>query len=255
MSVIEDIPERDGEDGAVQLDYLRSYLKDKEVGNLTYPDQYLIDLLVENDRVTIWRNLTGYLEETPWDYSTSLPMSNQSRIRSLTGDTDESNLRYTDYDLEVFLETIPLRYVVKLINAEGGDSVTYPSNDVSNPIYIVRRYLGDTDTNNVKYRDADITKMLFESRLDPFALVADILSKSSGEVVSESLSGGGGTLASIDGISFDDEKTKTENLSRDLDYIKSQAIHSVYWKNPIYDFWLDGDSYSSTDWERAWYGV
>ncbi len=255
MSVIEDIPERDGENGTVQLNYLRSYLKDKDVGNYTYSDQYLIDLLVENDRVVIWRNLTGYLEEIPWNYSASLPISYQSRIRTLTGDIDEGNLRYTDYDLQVFLETIPLRYVVKLINAEGEDSVTYPSNDVSNPIYIVRRYLGDTDTNNVKYKDADITKMLFESRLDPFALVADILSRSSGEVVSESLSGGGGTIASIDGISFDDEKTKTDNLSRDIDYIKSQAIHSVYWKNPVYDFWQDGESSSNIDWEKAWYGV
>lgn len=255
MSLITDIPERDGEDGTIQLGYLRSYLKDKDIDNYIYPDQYLIDLLVGDDRVVIWKELTGYSDETPWGYSTEFPISYQSRIRALTGDTDENNLRYTDYDLLVFLETIPLRYVVKLINAEGADSVTYPTNDINNPIYIVRRYLGDTDTDNVKYRDADITKMLFESRLDPFALVADILSKSSGEVVSESLSGGGGTLASIDGISFDDEKTKTENFSRDLDYIKSQAIHSVYWKNPVYDFWQDGERSSNTGWEKAWYGV
>lgn len=256
MSLITDIPERGGEDGATQLDYLRSYLKDKDMDEYTYPDTYLIDLLVSNDKVVVWRELTGYLEETPWSFSTQLPMSYVNRIRSLTGDTDESNLRYTDYDLQVFLETIPLRYVVKLINAEGEDSVTYPTNDLNNPIYIVRRYLGDTDTNNVKYRDADITQLLFQSRLDPFSFVAEELSRSVGQGISGSLSSGGGTLASIDGISFDDdEKTKTDNLENDLQYIRAQATLSVYWKDPTYGFWLDGENLVDVEWEKGWYGV
>lgn len=255
MSIITDIPERNGEDGAAQLGYLRSYLKDKDAADYTYTDQYLIDLLVENDRVAVWRELTGYLEETPWDYSTDLPISYESRIRALTGDTDENNLRYTDYDLQIFLETIPLRYVVKLINAEGEDSVTYPTNDINNPIYIVRRYLGDTDTDNVKYRDADITQMLFQSRLDPFAFVAEELSRSAGESVSGTLSEGGGTLASLDGISFDDEKTKTENLVNDLQYIRSQAILSIYWKDVPYGFWLEGENLVDVEWEKSWYGL
>lgn len=255
MSLITDIPDRNGEDGATQLDYLRSYLKDKDPADYTYTDQYLIDLLVTNDRVVVWRELTGYLEETPWGYSTKLPISYESRIRALTGDIDESNLRYTDYDLQIFLETIPLRYVVKLINAEGEDSVTYPTNDINNPIYIVRRYLGDTDINNVTYRDADITSMLFKSRLNPFAFVAEELSRSSGKTISESLSQGGGTLASIDGISFNDEKTKTDNLVSDLQYIKSQAILSVYWKDSPYGFWIDGENLVDTEWEKSWYGL
>tara|TARA_R110001592_G_C13193009_1_gene753780 strand:+ start:76747 stop:77514 length:768 start_codon:yes stop_codon:yes gene_type:complete len=255
MSTVLDIPERDGQDGATQLAYLRSYLKDTEIGNYTYSDNLLIELLVESDRVAVWQDLTGYLGETPWDYTTTAPISYESRIRMLTGDTDEGALRYTDYDLQVFLETIPLRYIVKLINAEGDNSVTYPTNDVNNPIYIVRRYLGDTDTNNVKYRDVDITQMLFNSRLDPFAFVAEELSRSAGETVSGSVAAGGNDLASIDGISFSEGEKRTDSLIKDLSFLQSQAITSVYFKNPVYGFWLDGENLVDTEWEKSWYGI
>lgn len=254
MSLITDIPIRDGEEGDVQLIKLRSYLKDREV-EYTYPDQLLIDLLVKNSKESVWRDLTGYSKGIPWGYTTKQPISPETRIRQLTGDTNEEELRYTDNDLNIFLRTIPLRYVVKLINAEGANSVTYPTDDINNPIYIVRKYLGDTDTNNVKYTDAEIVKMLFSSRLDPFAFVAEELSRGAGEAISSSVSSGDLNLASIDGISFEDDETKTQTLEESILYIRAQAVYSVYNKAPIYDFWLNKVSYGDVEWESAWYGV
>lgn len=255
MSELTDIPERDGETGEEQLAYLRSYLKDREAGDYKYTDSLLIDLLVINERVSVWQDITGYSGEIPWDYSTTQSISPESRIRMLTGDTDEQALRYTDYDLKIFLQTIPLRYVVILLNAEYEDTVTYPITDLNNPIYIVRKYLGDTDLTNPTYRDADITQMLFTSRLDPFAFVAEELSRSSGETVSGSVSTGGNSLASLDGISFSEDSVRMDNLEKDISYIRSQSILSVYYRDPVYGFWIDGENLVDIDWERDWYGV
>lgn len=255
MSTISDIPERENQDGETQLLYLRSYLKDREIGNYIYPDSLLIDLLVSDSKEIVWEELTGYLNEKPWGYNTSLPMSYESRIRALTGDTNEEELVYTDYDLKIFMETIPLRYVVILINAEMSNESTYPLDDINNPIYIIRKYLKDIDITIPKYTDADITKMLFKSRQDPFAFVSESLSRSAGASVGEAVVDGGGSLASIDGISFNDDITRTDNLVNNLEYINRQAVNSVYYKYPVYGFWMEGENLVDINWERDWYGV
>lgn len=253
MANISDIPVRKGLDGATQLAYLRSYLKDRDVTNYKYSDQLLIYMLVEDDRVTVWRTLTGNLKGIPWGYSVTANMSPESRIRILTGDTEEGSLRYTDYDLKVFLDIMPLRYVISLINIEAQDVNTFPT-DTNHPIHIVRFYLGDTDILSPKYTDTQIVRMLYNNREDPYTLVTRIVAMTLGGDSSENvMSGGSGDIASLDGISFSNEESKSKSLSYDVDYIQKQRNSSPYHKEIVYDYWLNKKSYTTVEWEADWY--
>ena len=254
MATIADIPVRNGEDGSAQLAFLRSYLKDRDGSEYRYTDDYLITLLVKKGKVSVWQGITGYSGKTPWSYMLDDASNHIARIRTLTGDTDESALEYTDYDLEVFLETIPLRYVVKLILAEKANVSTFPS-DPFNPIHIFRKYRGDTDLLNALYTDSQIVELLFSSRVNPYELVADMATQESASGIVEKVSTSDSNLASIDGISFSEEGKLLGDLSANVNYVKSLVLSSPYWKEPVYNFWKEGVPFVEGDWEVKWYGL
>lgn len=256
MATESEIPVRGSVSGQVQLTLLRSYLKDSDSTNYKYPDELLIQLLIVSDAVSVWQDISGAGKDSkPWTYNPfemGLPLN---RLRLMIGDTVEENLKYTDYELLKFLTVIPLRYIITMVKAKDAGGKSLPA-DLNDPIRIVREYLNDKDGE--KYTDAEIVDQLFDSGLDPFSFVVQVMKTSSGSLAASSTTSGTGQLASIDGISFD-TKSSTEELGESVD---NQAIILNYGGSTIYGrgsefygFWMDGENISEVDWESEWYAL
>lgn len=253
MPLITDIPERDGLDGAAQLALLRSYLKDSVVPYV-FPDDLLIPLLVNDDRVIVWRNITGEPDDSiPWSYDPLLIQDPITRIRVLTTDVVELSLKYTDAELLDMLEVIPLRYVISMLNAREADSTTYPA-DKNNPITVLRDLLLDTDITAAKYTDKELIDALIESGLDPYGYALTVFDKE----ISNNTAGGITTpnsFVSIDGISFgssiDSEMSKA---SARMDII-SAFSSSAYWKEDTFTWYVDQEEPYKRSWEVKWYAL
>jgi len=254
MPLITDIPERDGLDGAAQLALLRSYLKDSDTP-YDFTDELLISLLVISDRVTVWRNIVGEgLTSIPWSYDPLLIQEPITRLRLHTGDTEELLLKYTDAELWRMLDVIPLRYVVSMLNAKEAGLSTYPS-DRSNPITIVRDYLDDTDLTAPKYTDPQIVDMIIANEQGPYGLVINIIDDNLSVSSSGKLLTAGGELASLDGISFSSPSEALSQKDLDRGMIVSAYMHSVYWKEDVSAWYVDGVNVTQRDWEVRWYAI
>lgn len=258
MATVNDIPERGGVSGQDQLALLRAYLKDSDPNNYKFPDDLLIPLLVQNDAVTVWQDITGYGKyAVPWSYDPLNISTPVNRIRVMTGDTVKLTLRYTDYDLDKYLAVIPLRYVISAIKAKEAGGSTYPS-DPFDPIRIVRDYLEDKD--GTKYTDTVIVDNLFNSGLDPYAFVVEVMKSESGKnAVSSSTSAGGDiNLATLDGISFT-SKSSTEEIEdseKSQEAILRYGASTLYGRaSDYYGFWLEGENLAKIDWEQEWYAL
>ncbi len=248
MAVLEDIPERDGLSAQDQLDLLKSYLRSSE-----YTDSMLIDLLVQRDAVTIWRDLVGAdSDEKPFTYDTLHLNMPVNKIRMLTEDTVESDLKHTDRELLKYLEVIPLRYVVSCIKLEDSTDITLPEDD-NHPLTILRKYLQDEDGQ--QYLDKDLIKMLLESGMNPFGIIIDKINAGSSlsmATSSDNLSGG---IASIDGISFNNPTEDSEIIQQNLDSVAAYASRSVYARDSVYAVYQDGENILEEHWKESWYAV
>lgn len=254
MPLITDIPDRDGLDGAAQLALLRSYLKDLVVP-YKFADDLLIALLVENDRVIVWRDITGEsVTSIPWSYDPLMVREPITRVRILTGDTNEASLLYTDAELWRMLDVIPLKYVASMINAEQAGLSTYPS-DKYNPITIMRDYLGDTNVDSPRYTDSQLVEIIISSRVNPYGAVLNILNGEVAITSSEQLSSTGGELASLDGISFSSPSDALSQKENSRDEIKNAYLSSPYWKEDVAAWYVDGLIIGERDWEVRWYGI
>lgn len=254
MPLVTDIPERDGLDGATQLALLRSYLKDLETPYL-FTDDLLITLLVSNERVTVWRNITGEAATSiPWSYDPTSIQEPINRVRLLTGDTVEASLRYTDAELWRLLDVIPLRYVVLMLNAEQAGGNTLPE-DRENPITILRLYLGDDDVTSVTHTDAELVQLLITSGKSPYGYIFGNVDATNGIKSSLELSSTGGELASLDGISFSSPSESMSQKESQKDDIASAYLNSPYWKEDISAWYVDGINMTERDWEVRWYAI
>ncbi|QYW06124.1 virion-associated protein [Shewanella phage vB_SspS_KASIA] len=254
MPLITDIPERDGLDGAAQLALLRSYLKDLVVP-YKFPDTLLIPLLVVDTRVTVWRNITGEaVTALPWTYDPLTIQDPITRIRVLTGDTNEGSLSYTDAELWRMLDVIPLRYVVIMINAKVAGLNTYPA-DKNNPITIMRDYLEDVTVITPKYTDAQLVDMIIDSGFSPHGLVLTILENNIAIDSSSQLLSSGGELASLDGITFSSPSEALTQKNLNKGSVSTAYMNSPYWKEDVAAWYVDGVNVTERDWEVRWYAI
>ncbi len=250
---VNDIPSRDSQDGATQLALLHAYLKDRDSANYKFPDTLLIPLLVEKDKVSVWRDLTGYgTTSVAWSYDPLKLNTPVNRIRAVTGDTVEATLKYTDHDLLRLLEVIPLRYVVSIIKAKEAAGKTFPS-DPNDPLHILRKYL--EDETGVKYTDVQLIDMLIASGMNPFGVITDAMDKAIGSSSSSTVTKTGTNLASIDGITFDSPLKEVKQSKYGRDFVAEQAMRSVYARDPVYGMYVDGVNIAATDWETRWYAL
>jgi hypothetical protein len=259
-TTIADIPERDGDDGARQLLLLRSYLKDKD--GEKYPDTVLVPALVLKDGVSLWRSLHGYpVTAIPWSYDPLAFSDPISRLRLEIGDTIEEDLGYTDYELNLFMTVMPLRYVASTILMLGSEEKTTPF-DKNNPITILR---GGFDGQGVLpdvslYTDGALAKLLITSRQNPFELLTSVFDNNvRGTILSRSNSDTGGSgFASLDGISFSKdgqaELLSSEQRSLDRGGLLEQMLNSVYYRDGLFETWVEGVSIPDID-DGGWYEI
>lgn len=253
---VTDIPTRDGLDGTQQLVKLRAYLKDSQIP-YKYPDSILIPPLTTQTVVTTWQNLKGYNSDAvPWEFDELLIGDPVNKVRSLTEDTVELSLKYTNLEILRFLEVIPLRYVVNLLNLRQEiDASTFPS-DINHPIHILRKYLSDED--GTAYTDHTLIDSLLGSGLDPFAYVVERLDHEIAANSAMDLESSTDGLVSIDGITFADTDKSSQTLSDSRENVLRQSIGSVYSGGPKSDntfaFYEDGKDISNTL-ARDWYEV
>jgi len=253
MSTVSDIPVRDGQDGTTQLSLLRLYLKDSVNSPYKFPDVLLIPLLVSKDRVSVWRDLTGYgVTAIPWSYDVSKIALPLNRIRVLIEDTIEDSMKYTDFELLRLLNILPLRYVVTLILAKTANTSTLPT-DPDDPIHILRKYLQDEDL--IKYTDSELVDLIVKSGLDPFGVVMAIVDKTLSMNSSEKVLTTGTNLASLDGISFSTPSEELKLAAEHRASIQEHLISSAYFKDPIYATYVAGVRSPESDWEVEWNAI
>lgn len=254
MSLITDIPERDGKDGVAQLALLRSYLKDT-VADYKYTDELLIDLLVLNPSTVVWANITGNSQLiTPWSYDPLKIEEPVNKLRYLIGDTDELSLEYTDAELLNMLDVIPLRYVITMINSKAANGTTYPS-DINNPIHIYRKFMGDTNLLAAKNTDSEIVDIIISSCLSPYGVILENLNNILAESSSNEITTGGSEFVSVDGISFSNPTDQSSQKEYNLQSVMTSYRNSVYWKIDTYFWYEDGTDVAARVWEARWYGV
>lgn len=258
MAVVTDIPTRGTEDGARQLLLLRAYLKDSDSANYKYSDALLIPILVGVEKVQAWRSLMGYP-------STAVPFTNLitthiGRVRLHVGDTTEVSLKRTDYEIMNILIKYPLRYVVALIKASETSNVKTEQTDPNHPLYILRATVDGQGVaaSASAYADNVLADLLLTSGLNPFELSLNMFDTKVRATVSaraNSTTAGSG-FASLDGISFASDGaaeslTASQRVS-DRQSLVSQMIASVYYKDPVYDVYVDGKSTVAQD-DGGWY--
>lgn len=254
MPLITDIPDRDGLDGAAQLALLRSYLKDLELP-YKFPDQFLIDLLVLNDKDVVWADIVGEPVGTdPWSYDPLLPREYINRVRLLSGDLNEGMLLYTDPEILRMLAVVPLRYTIRLIKYSQSVASTYPA-DLNDPLRIMRDYLEDIDVSTPKYTDKQLADMIINSGNSPYGLVANILDNQIGIDSSSQIQSSGGELASVDGISFTSPMEALSQKKLNKSSVLSAFMSSAYWRENTAAWYVDGVNQYPADWETRWYGL
>ena len=254
MPLITDIPDRDGLDGAAQLALLRSYLKDLQVP-YKFPDQFLIDLLVENNKDVVWADIVGEpVGADPWSYDPLYPREYINRIRLLSGDLNEGDLWYTNPEILRMLDVIPLRYVISLIKYSQSSTSTYPS-DLNDPIRIMRDYLEDTNVTTPKYKDKQLAEMIINSGTSPYGLVMNILDNNIGIDSSSQIQSSGGEFASVDGISFSSPMEALSQKKLNKVSVQSASMSSAYWKDSTSAWYVNGVNQYPLDWETRWYGL
>lgn len=254
MPLITDIPDRDGLDGAAQLALLRSYLKDLELP-YKFPDQFLIDLLVLNDKDVVWADIVGEpVGADPWSYDPLLPREYINRVRLLSGDSNEGMLLYTDPEIIRMLAVVPLRYTILLIKYSQSTTSTYPA-DLNDPIRIIRDYLEDTDVSTPKYTDKQLAGMIINSGNSPYGLVANILDNQIGIDSSSQIQSSGGELASVDGISFSSPMEALSQKKLNKSSVLAAFMSSPYWRENTAAWYVDGIDQYPVDWEARWYGL
>jgi hypothetical protein len=248
-----DIPSRDTDDGATQLAKLRSYLKDSDSSQYRFPDIFLIMRLVQEGPVLVWRSIANAPKTAiPWSYEVTGTNERVPLIRTLIGDTEELTLRYTDYELDTYLEFLPLRYLVKTLIADVPDTATYPS-DSNDPIRIMRDLLSDLE--GLEYSDQSLISLMLKNKLNPYGVVVKIIEDDKGVEAVEGAKSSGGGFASIDGISFstDIEVTPQMESEENLEIIKRHQAKSVYARNDIFQWLTEG--VPNIDVSGEWYAV
>ncbi|AFK66661.1 hypothetical protein COPG_00065 [Colwellia phage 9A] len=251
MADLADIPLRDAKDGAAQLVLLRSYLKDPS-GD-TYPDNLLIDLLVNEDSLIIWTELVGDDSGVlPYSYDTSYLKEPINRVRLLTSDTNELSIKHTNMEILAYLDVIPLRYVVMCINMETSTDITTPT-DPNHPIAILRNYLKDGDGKDAT--DDILVKLILSSGMNPFGIVLDKLERITSTQLAETSSNMGSNMASIDGITFSSPLEETATIQQSFDSVSAHLARSTYIKDSVFGMYECGVNLSEQDWEKKWYAI
>lgn len=249
---LEDIPVRDGEDGATQLALLRAYLKDRDSNSYRFADSYLIGSLEFHSKERIWKDLTSAPEDAiPWSYDLTNPTGHINIVRSMTDDTDPLQLKYTDYEILQYLEFLPLRYLVTSLNANVEDTSTYP-NDPRNPIRVMRDLLDDEEGS--EYSDHDLIQRMFDDKQNPYQVAISIIKCKGSMQASEDARQFGNELAAIDGISFGSTSGGSQSTSDDnLQIITREMENSVYAKESDYNWFVDGEPLATT--QGDWYAI
>ncbi len=249
MSDITDIPIRDEKDGEAQLALLKSYLKN----NTAFTDDFLINLLVVKSALDIWLELVGSnSNDLPFSYDPLSMIKPINRVRSLTGDTNELDIKYTDKELLSYLEVIPLRYVVDCIKLVESDAITSPR-DLDHPLTILRTYLQTGD--ELIQSDGDLIELLFSSGMNPFGVVIDHMERDTSLTMASTAANTGNSLASIDGITFSNPTDDSALIQQSLDAVGLHAARSVYSRDPVYGMFSDAENLAKVDWEAKWYAI
>lgn len=255
MATTTDIPSRDSLDGASQLALLRSYLKDSATP-YQFPDAYLIPLLILDTKEAVWRSIKNIDDETvvPFTYDEENPTGYLNVVRVLTDDMIELEIKNTDYDISRYLEVLPLKRLIQVINAKQSSGSSICTNDKDHPIAIVRRYLDDS--MGLKYTDDEIADRMLSGLLDPYSFVLEVIDHKIGEESASVAQSSTNGLASIDGISFD---TSSSSLSEGdssvgRSVIAELQINSIYnrERGGTYTSYIDGVDQSSSN-DGEWY--
>ncbi len=262
-----DIPERDSLDGAAQLLRLRAYLKDSDANDYEFPDDFLIALLVLNERNFVWRSLLNIPELTEdeidegmeptiaFSYDPDNPQGFVSTVRALTVDTIEVTLKHTNYKISSLIEVMPLKRVVQAIKIGNSEDKTMPV-DINHPLRIIRELIDDTVEGSMVNTDWILMSSMIDSEQNPYEYVIAIIDKSIAIGSAEKGQEVSGGFAAIDGISFSADKIdgSIETAQSHRDVVVGKMGSSIYNKADDFAVFCDGLDVSTGD-IGAWYAV
>lgn len=265
-----DIPERDSLDGAAQLLRLRAYLKDSDANDYEFPDDFLIALLVLNERNFVWRSLLNIPELTEdeinegieptiaFSYDPDNPLGYVATVRALTLDIDELEVVHTDYKLANLIEAMPLKRVVQAIKAsdEGEvDNKTLPT-DRNHPLRVIRELIDDSIEGSMINTDESLMSSMIDMEQNPYEFVLAIIDRTIAAGSAEKGQEVSGGFAAIDGISFSADKIdgSIETAQSHRDVVVGKMGSSIYNKGDDFAVFCEGVDISTED-IGEWYAV